>query len=489
MKKSIFAKILILVMCLSLLLCACGKDDSGSKNDPTDAPTSAPTNPADPTDGPEDPENPGDDDASGLSGILGTIFGDDVTQDDLLAALECGKVTITVGDMITNVMYVDVANLKFVDELTMNVEGTEVNAQLYVNQNDLVVALPEMLPDAYGISFDTLMTDLPTSAIWGLMGTTYEDFMAELATYFDEILNTVNSLEGMFSDAEETMESLMVALSEALENVEQTSGNGQATIYGETVDAWIVSYKVDNEAMEQIVNIMLDWCTENAESIVQLMDQEDLTEQNIIDAISDAKAEVGTLFDTSELEAVLSMNYHPDTEALMSIDGSFSGTIDGDEGGYYLNLTLGVDPAESDLYSFSLLDSYNDGYAVTLGRKVENTKTTYTITAYGVTSGESTEMMVASASYDTASHAYQLTLDADGESYAVNGTCKVTDEIFEFTLDTLSANGEITQVNLKVAVEGISSSEIPDAPTYKNILQMSEQELTELLSMFQTEEA
>ena len=486
MKKSIFSKILILVMCLSLLLCACGKDDPGSKTDPTDAPTSAPTDPTDPGNNPEDPGN-SDNNDSGLSGILGNIFGDDVNSEDLLAALECGKVTITVGDMVSNVVYVDAVNFKFVDEFSMNVEGTEFNAQLYVNQDALVVALPDMLSDAYGVNFSTLLTDLPTSAIWSLMGTTYEDFIAELTAGFDEILGSMEDMEGMLTDTEELMESLMTALGEALENVDESSTTGQVTIYGETVDARIDSYTVDTEAMEQMANILLDWCQNNIETISGMAGG-DATTEDFVTIINEAKTEVGTFFDTADLEAVLSMNYNPDTEALMSIDGSFSGTIDGEEGGVFLNLTLGVDPAESDLYSFSFMDSYDDGISVTLGKKVENTKTTFTLTASEIFSGEATEVMVATASYDTASNAYQLTLDVDGDSCVIDGTCKLTDEAFEFTLDTFAVNDEVTEVNLKVVIEGISSSEIPNAPTYKNILQLSEQELTDLLSMFMAEE-
>lgn len=485
MKRSVFAKILIMVLCLSLVLCACGKDDSGKENDPTDAPTSAPTDPTSGNpDGPEDPGNSGDS-SSGLSGILGNIFGDDVTSEDLLAALECGKVTVTVGDMLTNVMYVDVANLKFVDELNLNVEGTEFNAQLYLNQHDLVVALPQVLPDTYGVSFDTLLTDLPTSAIWSLMGTSYDDFMEELSASLDEVLGAMDGIEDMFVGAGETFESLMTTLSNAMENVEQTTTTGQANIFGENVDATIISYNVDTAAMENVVNTLLDWCSDNAQDLSDLLGDEELTAQAIIDGIKDAKTEVAGFFDTADLDAALALNLNTETGALMSIDGSFAGTIDGVEDGIYLNLTLGVDPAESDLYSFSIVDSRNDGFAVTLGNKVEDTKTTYDLNFSSVNSGEATVMMTVTASYDTANNAYQLSMSADGESYAVNGTCKVTDETFEFTVDTLNNNGEVVELNLSLVAETISPNEIPNAPSYKNVLKMSEQELMDLLSIFQ----
>ena len=492
MKKSILAKILILVMCLSLLLCACGKDNSGNKNDPTDAPTSAPTDPTSGNpDGPEDPSDPSapGDDIPGfdLGSILEGIFGEDVNPDDLKDALQCGKVTLTVGDMLTNVMYVDAANLKFVDHLNMNVEGTEVNAKLYLDQHDLVIALPEMLDGAYGVSFDTLLTDLPTSAIWGMMGTTYDDFMGQLSDSLGGAMDAMDNLEGMLTGASECLESLSTALTEALENVKQTTTSGQVDIYGKTVDADIVSYDVDSAAMEKIVNILLDWCNDNAQDLADLLDSEELTAQAIIDAITGAKTDVADFFDTADLKARLALNTNTSTGALMSIDGSFTGTIDGDEGGFYLNLTLGEDPAESDLYSFSILDNFDDGFSVTLGTKTEDTKTTVTLTASSIIAGDIEESIVVAASYNTADSKYNLTLNATDMAYAVNGTCKVTDSSFEFTVDTLVADGEETVLNLKLVAESINSTEIPNAPSYTNVLQMTEAELNDLLAKFMPE--
>lgn len=469
MKKSIFAKILILVLCLSLVLCGCGKDTPANDDDPTKAPTSG--QPTDPTKGPNsdpsDPSTPGDDP---LSGLLGNM--------------EYSKVTLTVGDMLTNVMYVDAANLKFVDQLKLNIEGTEVNAQLYLNQHELVVALPDFVSDAYGINFDTLATDLPSSAIWGMMGTSYDDFMDQLNERLGGVLDTMENLEVMFSGADKCLESLAAALEKALENVEQTTTTGKVDIYGKNVDAEIVKYSVDSAAMEKIVNTLIGWCEENANDLSGLLGEDILTSKDITDAMNEAKTAVSSFFDNADLEASLAMNFNPASGALMSINGSFAGTIDGIEDGLYLNLILGENPAESDLYSFSILDSRNDGFSVTLGHEVVDTKTTFTLTASNVISGEADAMFVGTVSYDTASNKYSASLTADGATYAVNGTCKVTDETFEFTVDTLNADGEEMALNLKLLAESISASEIPNAPKYTNLLKMSEAELMELLEKF-----
>lgn len=527
MKKSIFAKILIMILCLSLVLCACG-EDTPKETDPTVAPTTGqPTEPSDPTDpsdpadpsdptdpstppadpeNPEDPEKPvdpenpddpekpvdpenPDDPADGpstpLGGLLEEIFGSDVGSDELLESIQAGKITITVGDTMTNVMFVDIANLKFVDQLTVNVEGTELTAQIYANEHDLVVAVPEILPEAYGVSFDTLMEDLPNSAIWGLMGITYEEFMAQLSATLDEVLSSMNgmgNMEDIFNeDTQACLNSLVAALEKALENVEQSTTTGQVDIYGEYVDALIVSYSVDNDAMESIVNILLDWCIENSEDIATILDSAELTDEMILEALNEAKLSVGEFFDNADLDAALVLNMNAETGALMSVDASFAGIIDGVEDGIYLNLTLGKNPAESDLYSFSLVDAESTGVSVTFGCEVVETTTTLILTAAMLEYGDPTSALVATASYDTASYEYALTLDVDGEYYAVEGICKITEEIFEFSIDTLTNNDEVIELNLKVVAETISSDEIPTAPDYTNLLQMSEMELTSLL--------
>ena len=218
----------------------------------------------------------------------------------------------------------------------------------------------------------------------------------------------------------------------------------------------------------------------NTEGMVEIL----LWCEDITDAMNEAKTAVSSFFDNADLEASLAMNFNPASGALMSINGSFAGTIDGIEDGLYLNLILGENPAESDLYSFSILDSRNDGFSVTLGHEVVDTKTTFTLTASNVISGEADAMFVGTASYDTASSKYSVSLTADGATYAVNGTCKVTDETFEFTVDTLNADGEEMALNLKLLAESISASEIPNAPKYTNLLKMSEAELMELLEKF-----
>ena len=503
MKKSIFAKILILVLCLSLVLCGCGLDTTTS-DDPTEAPTAAPTDNQnnDPTSGnndpedpdpqdPEDPENPGDN-SSALGNILEEIFGGSIDQGALEEALQCGKVTITMGDMISNVLYVDPVNLKLVDQLQLNVDGQELNAQLYLNEHDLVVALPEVLPETYGISFDTLAEDLPNSAIWNLMGITYEDFMTQLSASLDEmlqsmdgIIQSMDELENMLNDMEGYLESFTEALTEAMENVEQTSTTGQVDIYGQTVDAIIITYSVDNAAMENMTNILLDWCAENGDGLAGLLGDGEVTGQTIADAIADAKTQVSAFFDSADLEARLVMNFNPDTGYLMSIDGAFEGTVEGEEGGIYMNLTLGVDPTQSNLYSFKLYDSNNDGITVSFSYETVATTTTYTLACSEIVAGDAASAMILSLSYDTASYKYAFSMNIDGSVNSINGIFKLTEDIFEFSIDSISEDGEVTVVDLRVVAETISSSEIPNAPAYKNLLQMSELELSSLLLLLQ----
>ena len=489
MKRSLFAKILILILCLSLVLCACGEDASQT-TDPTDAPTVQNTDPTDPAPAdPSDPSDPSDAEealgelADKLGTLLDGIFGteDGEPTDDA----QCAKITLTVGDMMSNIMYVDVTNLQFVDELTVNVEGTEINAQVYLNRHDLVLVMPDMLPDNYGISFDTLVEDLPDSAIWDLIGMSFDEFMEQLSTALEGMMGSMEGTGSMLGGSEELINSLMEALNEALTNVEQTTTTGQVEIYARIVDANITRYSVDAEAMESIVNILLDWCNNNTEGVASMLASTGITAEMLQEYLNQAKTEVGTFFDNADLTAALVLNQNIETGAMMSIEVSLEGTIEGVEGGYYLNLTLGVDPATSGLYTFKMADHDGNGYLVEFRINTMDTFTTLSLTAYELCEDDAILLMIATAQYDTASYDYQLTFSTDEVYYAINGICKVTEDYFEFTLDTLTQNEEVTQVNFRLVAEPVSSSEIPEAPAYTNVLQMSELELTSLISIFE----
>lgn len=491
MKRSMFAKLLIMILCLALVLCGCS-DSAG--NDDVDGEKKG-SSKVEVNNDEDDPDNNEDEGPAqnvavtpeekaevALSKTLGAIFSADADVDVLEDALECGKITISVGDYVDNVLYIDSNDFQIADELSLNIEGFQLDAELYFNEEDLVLAMPGVVDGAYGIHFDSLATDLEQSAIWGLMGVDYETAMAELGVALEEITSVMDTVDP-------TMNDLEGALEDALANVDKTVTEGTANVDGEDVDAIIVTYSMDSAAMQEMVEVMIDWYAGYMDDMANSfagfvevdMDMDELTAE--LDA---AKNSVEDFFVENELKAELVVNINAETGYIMTAEGEFSGVVDGDEGGVYLSVDLGKDASKSDEYSIELISRGDDGEAgisLVLERETNGTETVYELTMSASDDSEMMELMTATLTYDSASYEYEISLASDGEEFAINGICKLTANEFELSLDSATSYGETVDIGLVLKVEAISASQIPQMPaSYINLLTMSENDWMDLIT-------
>lgn len=480
MKKSVLAKVLVMILCLALVLCGCsdsaGNSNGGETNNSSNEGGSVENVKA------ETPEEKAD---AALERTLNAMFGSSVDVEELESAFECGKITLTVGDYVDNVLYMDTNNMEFADELSLNIEGVELDVEVYVNEHDLVLAMPKVLDGAYGVSFDTIITDLPNAVIWDLMGVSYEEFMAELSVSLEELSGALEQLSGVLDGMESSMSGMEEALEEALADVDKTVTEGKATVDGKNVDAVIVTYSMDTAAMEKLANVMIDWYATYAEELLAYyafsMDESLYMEEDMTEVYDDAKDEVAAFFADADLNAELVVNINAETGYIMTAQGSFSGTVEGEEGGVFLNVDLGEDLTKSDKYTFELNDGDKNNVLMVIDRNIQGSKSEYTLSLSMAEEGVTEELMTASLSYDASSYAYALSIEAEGEELAANGTFKLADDVFEFSVGSVTAAGETMELNVLVRAEAISASEIPEMPEYENVLQMSEDDLMMLM--------
>jgi hypothetical protein len=475
MKKSIFAKLLIMIMCLALVLCGCSSaadndgNGSGKKNN-----SKVESN----NDfGPATPEKKAE---VALGKTVGAIFSPDADFGVLENAMESGKITIGVGEYVENVLYINTNDFRVVDELSLNIEGVELDAELYLDKEDLVVALPGVVEGAYGVRFDTLGADLKDSAIWDMMGVDYDEIMSGMDVAFDELASMLDAIDPTMGDLEG-------ALEEALSNVNKTVTEGTVTIDGEDVDAVIVTYSLDSKDMQEMIEIMLDWFVDYYEDQMgSLADMvgEDIGLEDITQEIEGMQGMIDAFFEEADLKAELVVNINSETGYIMTAVGEFSGVVDGEEGGVYLNIDLGKDASKSDEYTMDLTmrgeeEEDNVGLSLVLERETDGTETIYDLT-FSASEGDVTEdVFSVSLSYDSASYEYEIS--AEG-AFAINGICKLTDDVFEISLDSISTNGEEQEIGVVVKVEAVSASKIPNMPkSYTNLLKMSEEEMMELI--------
>ena len=463
MKKSLFARILILILCLSLVLCGCNKASEGGGDADSEG-----------GGGSGKSQSAGEKVVGAFGDTLSAIFADGASTDVIEDALKTGKITITVGDEIENVLYINSEKELLADELKMNMDGVELNAELYLNEEALIVALPDILDDAYGVNLNTLMKDLKGSYIWEMMGTDYETAIGEL----ESGMGDVTALMDQFKPV---MEGLETAVDSALKCVDSSVTQGTVTVDGQDVEATIVTYSFGNEELKKIVDIIFDYVEDYSDVLTEMGgDMGDMIEE-----MEGAREEAKAALDEVEIDFNLVTNINADNGCIMTIDGTLKAVVEGEEMNLKLDGDFGVNPADSDNYTL-ILSAVEDGetyemLSMVMDRTVSGSDMTYDM----VISAEGYEVFSAELEYNTDSSAYSLTLDADGDTVSVNGTYKLTDDYFEFSVGTINTDGYDQEINVKVVIEAISAGEIPKAPSYTNILTMSEDKWMDLAEKLQ----
>lgn len=473
MKKSIFAKLLIMILCLSLVLCGCAGTSGNNDSDGDGNKTS--------NQGDTNKNNKGDtveDKAmASLGNTLSAIFGVDADYSGMEDALESGKITLTVGDYVENVLYINTKDFAVADQLELNIEGVELGAELYVNENELVLSVPGILDDAYGVSFDTLATDLEDSLIWELVGMSYEDFMAEL----EASLGDVNDL---MDQVDPTMNDLAGALEDALECIDSEITEGKATVDGKEVNAIIVTYSMTAKDMENMLNIMIDWFEGYAEEMGDMASASaDVDMDELMDSMDEARDALELFFEEGDASFEMVVNINADTGYVMTVEGEFVAEMEGEEAAINLNIDLGEDASKSDEYTMTLSATAEgettDVMEVVLDREADGSELTYDLSV----SVMEMEMFTATLEYDTDSYEYALTMEADGEEIGFDGIFKMTKDEFTFSVENIDMYGEKMAVDVSISIEAVSANKIPKAPRYTNILTMSEDEWADLLTV------
>lgn len=454
MKKSLFAKLLILVLCLSMVLCGCSNvADPGDNNNVNNQAPATPEEIAD----------------KALDKTLSAIFNANGTVGQLGKNLDCGKMTISVGEYLNNELYFDTNKMNMANELKLNIaEGMEIEAGIYLDNGNFVMTVPALIEGAYGVNLPTILDDAKDSALLEMMGISYDDMMTGIGDFLAE-------LEGMTEDADSAPEGLEEAVEKALANIDEKVTEGKATVDGKEVNAIIATYTLDSEGILDMMDVLGTWFVDYIEKNVS---SEDLDLGDFEDAMTEAEEALSE----ADIKAELVVNINAETGYIMTVSGELEVTAEEETGAFTLDIDLGVNAAESNKYTLKV-GTVTDGEAMDmlqliLKRDITDTDATYELTAK--TAG--VEVARFTLEYDKATYAYQMTLGLDEQEYIAKGIYKVTDKSFELTLDTVSAEGEELPINAKTLLEKVSADSIPAAPEYKNILKMSQDELTTLFS-------
>lgn len=469
MKKTLFAKILILIMCMALLLCGCNK----AGNDSADGGSG----------GSGKPKSPAKQTVSAFGNTMSAIFAGGASTQVLEDALKTGKITVTVGDKVENVLYINSEKMQIADELKLDIEGVEVEAEIYLNENDLVVALPEILDDAYGVDLKNLMNDLKDSALWEMMGTDYDEVIGELESSMGDVTELVDQLQPLLEDLRKTIDSMLAC-------VDSSVSSGTVNVDGQDVKATVITYSFDNEDLNEMVDIVFDYVSELSDQLASMGG--DIGE--IADGIEEGREMVKSTLEQAEIDFKLVINVNASTGYVMTIDGDLKLAMDGEEGTVNFDANFGEDASKSDRYTMDLTATHEgetlELLSVVLDRDVNGSETDYDL----IINADGDDVFRATLNYDNDSSAYSLSLGGYSYYYdyyddtsrtewdyvTIDGTYKLTDDYFEFSVASVTDDDYSQDIDVKIVIEAISAGEIPKAPSYTNILKMSEKDWMEL---------
>ena len=477
MKKSLFARLLIVILCLSLVLCGCKKSDGESKGEKGGENNAASL-----------PDTPEEIAATSLGRTLSAIFGGEGDLGILNGEPDCCKLTVSVAEYVENVMYIDANKLNIVDELSLNMDGVEIDAAIYLDKTDLVVALPGLVDGAYGVNLKTLAKDLENSELLAMLGIDIDDLKNELGIAMDEMAELMEQMDSYTDGMEEALES-------ALSNIDKTVVEGTATVDDQEVDAIIVTYSLDTEGLLNMIEELGAGVADYLEKLSSTMG-EDMEVGDISGELDAMMGELESTLADADLNAELVVNINAETGYIMTVEGEFKGTVEGENGGVTLDIDFGVNAAESDKYTLNIGtisdDEEMDVLQIILNRDITDAEVNYELSlkAAGVEVGS------AALNYDKKSGAYELSLEADGAQFSANGIYKLTAKSLELSVDSINVDGDKTDINVKILLEQISANRIPKTPNYKNILKLSQEEfvklaneLSEKLNQFYYEES
>ena len=487
-KHSVLFTLLIMLMCVSLVFTGCKQaGGDGEKGDNTSTSATGTTG-GENNNGPEF-EDPNDQVVDAIDKTMSALMDADGISSILADAINGGKITIEAAGMIENVLYVNAADGNLVDILTMDMGGENIEFGAYLQDGKLAVSAPLLFGDeAYGVDFNTLMDDLKDSEIWAMMGTSYDEFKEMAGINLDAAMDVLEKYMEAMPDGQ--------AIIDCLKDVEVTREEGTVTVNGESVKAVNVKYHVTSEDVLALMNAYID---ESEKAVEAMKDAfaEVMTDVDVDEIFGDmdmdtTRQEMNDAFASVDLEGDLVVSIDPETQYIMCVSMDIAGTVDGEEGKIEMDLVLGVDPTNTDKITFALIseaDGERVGYTVDAVRTISGSVETMTLTMNEVWDDETDTLATVEMSYDSGNGAYEIVMSDEYETITVEGVYKVSADKFEISIDSMTTaydSEEYTEeLGLRLVVEKISKSDIPEMPAMKNILKLTEDEWIELIGMFE----
>jgi len=383
--------------------------------------------------------------------------------------------------------YMDSKNEKAVMTLgVLLAEIQNVDISLYSDEDSLVLASDWLLGDkAYGIDFNNLEENFNNS-VFGPEGAF--SLGVELPEDFQEQLDKYQK----YTEAtEKLVEQLGSCLAEsAAKNADMEKENDTLSLGGKEVNTTAVTVKMDHDQLAAVLQDMLDYMRtdkdfeKNLEEYVKYVNilatsgvgDTDALMEEFYQELDDAAESIDELKEDLEDEgAGIEAVFHITKSGKQMVGMEL--TFESNTSPMKISIYAGPDLESAEEISFrvDVDDSTIRGsYVVTT-----NDKKTYAAELMLREDGET--VLSGEVEWDKTSGDFAITMANEWEdSVAIRGTLAETKMVTALTLDSVEMDGE--QVNLGLGIVLKTMDKMPDTPAYKDILKMTEDEVTAIIT-------
>lgn len=370
------------------------------------------------------------------------------------------------GDMSVNAVY-DNANGAYSGKATLGVMGFNTDINLWGDKNNIAVKAPALFGDTtYGVKFDTLETDLANSELISSItgGMSFDDLKATLET---EAGIKWDDLKGVLSvEKWKTAFDKYIADTEAFMKAKEYTVAEENVKIGETdVTAISVEYVTTKEDSDKMNGLAID--------MVKSVCGDILTATGV--NLDEAMAESVTEDITGDITSKCYLNKSTGAIVAADVDYGEMGTA---------KLVFGADASKAIDMSVSVnltLDGETVEVSATAKEVTEQGKGGFDIDATVKFDGEEHTVALDIVRND-ADGKYEIKVSADGEEMGtIAGTLTYSAEEIKLTVDSMTSEGETTEIGLALSAK--AGGTVEALPEYTNILSASAEELAGIIGM------
>ena len=358
--------------------------------------------------------------------------------------------------------------------MDVSVMGMSYSAQLYLDEDGILLALPGLLSNTYFVPFKDADQELANSIFAPNSGSQY----ALDQNSYDQLLQAIQMMNKM-RDAVPNGTDMLGDIREKLEQQglkpEFQTEKGSFTVDGETVNGTIATLDLDTEKLVQYVQFgksyLTDYVSKLSESIPELSGELDLGDFD--DAIQ-------TLRDQhicARIELDIYNNY------VVAMDIEVYDSTNRTENSAHILGDFGKDPKKTDHVVLRLMRGTSEEYMRLDYTITENSSSRYACTIVATQQGNP----AFTASFDWNKTSGDFTLDAMG-MFTMNGNAKVDGSKLILTLGQVSVGYGYKSFDLsaiQITIDGDASLTKPSGSA-KDVFKLTDSDIQNIMNELQS---